>query len=95
MRQQTLNAMPLSQFVRAMEREGQIMDKARIKRELEGVLRQKELSMRRGRGKGGGANAHKNPQLERLKFWLGLPNHYYDESSSESEDEDLLWDQEE
>ncbi len=62
------------QVVKTMEREGQIVDKQRIKWRLEQMFSRQS-----------GVKRHRNPQassvpnenLERLKFWLGLENMYY------------------
>lgn len=63
----------LMQFVRAMEQEGKDIDKTRLKRTLEAVLRMREQSYKRNF-----KELPRNENLERFKFWLGLPNHYYD-----------------
>lgn len=60
------------QFVRAMEKAGKNVDKARIKITLETVVRLQEKYYRE-RSK----LYPKNENLERFKFWLGLPNQYY------------------
>ena len=61
------------QFVRAMEQEGKDIDKTRLKRTLEAVLRMREQSYKHK-----SKELPRNENLERFKFWLGLPNHYYD-----------------
>ena len=60
-----------SQVVRAVERLGAHVDKARIKRTLDAMIRSQELAA--------SARPRQRPEaLERLKFWLGMPNQYYD-----------------
>ena len=61
------------QFVRAMERAGKNLDKQRIKQTLEVVLKSQEEAYRK-RSPG---TLPRNENLERFKFWLGLPNNYY------------------
>ena len=59
------------QVVRAVERLGAHVDKARIKRTLDAMIRSQELAA--------SARPRQRPEaLERLKFWLGMPNQYYD-----------------
>ena len=60
-----------------MERAGKNMDKARLKQTLEVVMKLQEQSLRQRK------KLHRNENLERFKFWLGLPNKYYsnDENS--------------
>ncbi|CAL8460726.1 g257 [Coccomyxa elongata] len=60
------------QVIRAMERVGQQVDKGRIKRALEDLLRQQSKLQGRQRKRS------RNEGLERLKFWLGIPNNYYE-----------------
>ena len=67
------------QFVRSMERAGKNMNKARLKQTLEVVLRLQDQAMRKNK------RHQRNQNLERFKFWLGLPNTYY------SDNEDLDW----
>ena len=55
-----------------MEKAGENVDKARIKSTLVTVVRlQEQYYRQRSR------TYPKNDNLERFKFWLGLPNHYY------------------
>jgi len=68
---------PLVQFVRAMEREGKDIDRGHIKRTLEAVLKMREQSYKRS-----SKELPRNENLERFKFWLGLPNQYYDSAES-------------
>ena len=79
----------LAQAVRAMESVGRQVDKARIKRALEDMMRQQSAALQ-GRQR----KRSRNEGLERLKFWLGIPNSYYgtdwrarDNSSDESGEE--------
>ena len=67
----------LLQFVRAMEKAGNNVDKARIKTTLESVVKLQERYYRE-RSK----MYPKNENLERFKFWLGLPNQYYGSDDS-------------
>ena len=64
--------MHMLQVIRAMERVGQQVDKGRIKRALEDLLRQQSKVAGRQRKRS------RNEGLERLKFWLGIPNNYYE-----------------
>lgn len=66
----------LLQLARAMERRGKNVDKARIKRTLEIVIRSRERASKVRAG-AAAASQPRNENLERLKFWLGLPNRYY------------------
>ena len=60
-----------AQVVRAVERLGAHVDKARIKRTLDAMIRSQELAA--------SLRPRQRPEaLERLKFWLGMPNQYYD-----------------
>ena len=60
-----------AQVVRAVERLGAHVDKARIKRTLDAMIRSQELAV--------SSRPRQRPEaLERLKFWLGMPNQYYD-----------------
>ncbi len=76
------------QFVRAMEKAGKNVDKARIKTTLEAVVRLQEKFHRQR-----SLLYPKNENLERFKFWLGLPNQYYPseeyDSSRDSLEEDI------
>lgn len=57
-----------------MERAGEHVDKARIKRTLDAMIRRREQHLLAG-----ASRSRQRPEaLERLKFWLGIPNHYYD-----------------
>jgi len=58
-----------------MERVGRQVDKARIKAALEDLLRQQSALQGRRRSR---MRSPRNPGLERLKFWLGIPNSYYE-----------------
>ena len=58
-----------------MERVGERADKARIKRTLEELLRRQEAAAAQGRA---ARPPRTNEGLERLKFWLGMPNRYYE-----------------
>ena len=69
------------QVVRAMEASEKQVDKARIKGILEDVMRRQGLVQSRLK------RQTRNEGLERLKFWLGIPNRYYSEDDSESEGE--------
>ena len=69
------------QVVRAMEASEKQVDKARIKGILEDVMRRQGLVQSRLK------RQTRNEGLERLKFWLGIPNRYYSEEDSESEGE--------
>ena len=53
-----------------MERLGAHVDKARIKGTLDAMIRRQQLAASRPR--------QRPEALERLKFWLGMPNQYYD-----------------
>lgn len=71
-----------------MERMGERVDKARIKNTLE-VMMQQQSAMALGRQK----RRPRNEALERLKFWLGMPNSYYEsdwqpETQPSTDDED-------
>ena len=68
------------QFVRAMERAGKNLDKQRIKQTLEVVLKSKEMAYR----KPSQGTLPRNENLERFKFWLGLPNNYYSSDDGSS-----------
>ena len=84
------------QAVRAMELMGTEVDKGKYKAL---VVRQMKRQERAGQGGGGGGGAsglggrarsqqaqrkqEKIVQFERFKFWLGLPNSYYDNDASE------------
>lgn len=61
------------QVVKTMERQGQSVDKERIKQRLE------QMFSRQGRVRRSSNRQHSatNENLERLKFWLGLENSYY------------------
>lgn len=60
-----------AQVVRAVERLGAHVDKARIKRTLDAMIRSQALAA--------SSRPRQRPEaLERLKFWLGMPNQYYD-----------------
>ena len=59
----------LAQVIRAVERRGERLDRERIKRTVQAV----ESAYRKSRTQPG-----RNSNLERIKFWLGLPNTYYD-----------------
>ena len=67
------------QVVRAMEASDKHVDKARIKSVLEDMMRRQGLVESRNK------RQTRNEGLERLKFWLGIPNRYYSEEESESE----------
>lgn len=69
----------LVQFLRAMERRGKNINKASLKATLETVLRS-QMQARKAR-QSPGLGAQKNENLERLKFWLGIPNRYYGSDS--------------
>lgn len=57
-----------------MERAGEHVDKARMKRTLDAMIRRREQHL-----SAGASRVRQRPEaLERLKFWLGIPNHYYD-----------------
>jgi hypothetical protein len=71
------SVLSVGQFVRDMEREGKDLDRGGIKRNLEAVLKLREQSYRRR-----SRELPRNDNLERFKFWLGLPNQYYDEDES-------------
>lgn len=60
------------QVVRAMERVGAQVDKQRIKRTLEQMIRRQANAPSSSR-----KAPRRNENLERFKFWLGLPNRYY------------------
>ena len=64
----------LDQVVKTMERQGQMIDKQRIKWRLEQMF-----SRQSGASKRASYRHHHAPNenLERLKFWLGLENSYY------------------
>ena len=63
----------LEQVVKTMERQGQSVDKERIKQRLE------QMFSRQGRVRRSSNRQHfvTNENLERLKFWFGLENSYY------------------
>lgn len=63
-----------AQVVRAMERLGERVDRARIKRALDAMIRRREQAHAAGAARGRG----RPEALERLKFWLGMPNQYYE-----------------
>jgi hypothetical protein len=62
-----------------MERMGGRIDKARIKAALEAMIQRQSAHM--GRQK----RRPRNEALERLKFWLGIPNSYYESDWRSSE----------
>ncbi len=57
-----------------MERLGERVDRARIKRALDAMIRRREQAHAAGAARGRG----RPEALERLKFWLGMPNQYYE-----------------
>ena len=57
-----------------MEAGGHAIEKARYKRLFAEMCRQEEAE---GVPPGEGTASASNDQLERFKFWLGLPNEYY------------------
>jgi hypothetical protein len=59
-----------------MERTGAIVDKAKYKRLVAGLHRE-EKQRRRDDGERYGDRA-RNVHLERFKFWLGMPNKYFE-----------------
>lgn len=65
--------------MRAMERRGKNIDKARLKQALEVVIRSQSNALRRRSG----LSPARNENLERLKFWIGFPNRYYGSDSEE------------
>lgn len=71
-----------------MESVGRQVDKARIKRALEDMMRRQSAALQ-GRQR----KRIRNEGLERLKFWLGIPNSYYEsdwrarDNSDESDEE--------
>ena len=62
-----------------MEASDKQVDKIRLKRMLEEMLRRQGLAQSRSK------RQTRNEGLERLKFWLGIPNRYYSEDEVESE----------
>ena len=56
-----------------MERLGERVDRTRIKRALDAMIRRREQAHAAGAARGRG----RPEALERLKFWLGMPNQYY------------------
>ena len=71
------------QVVRALEASDKRVDKVRIKMVLEDMMRRQGIVQSR-------IKRTRNEGLERLKFWLGIPNRYYseeEEEESESETE--------
>ena len=70
------------QVVRAMEASDKHVDKARVKSVLEDMMRRQGLVESRTK------RQTRNEGLERLKFWLGIPNRYYSEEDTESESSD-------
>ena len=61
----------LLQVVRAMERSGEIADKAKYKQLLAELYRREERQRI-------DTSDVRNVHLERFKFWLGMPNKYFD-----------------
>lgn len=78
------------QVLRAMERRGKVADKPRLQRVFNELWKGRE---RRAVSAGFRRRAPRNAGLERFKFWLGLPNRYYEsdwryqDPSSSSDDE--------
>lgn len=67
-----------------MEKAGENIDKARIKSTLVTVVRLQEQYYReRSRA------SPRNENLERFKFWLGLPNQYYSSEYSFDESDSI------
>ena len=64
-----------------MEASDKRVDKARIKSVLEDMMRRQGLVGSRIK------RQTRNEGLERLKFWLGIPNRYYSEDETEGESE--------
>ena len=62
-----------------MEASDKQVDKIRLKRMLEEMLRRQGLVQSRSK------RHTRNEGLERLKFWLGIPNRYYSEDEVEIE----------
>ena len=62
-----------------MEASDKQVDKIRLKRMLEEMLRRQGLVQSHSK------RQTRNEGLERLKFWLGIPNRYYSEDEVESE----------
>ena len=78
--------------MRATERVGHIVDKERLKKALEAMMQRQSATLR-----GQQQKRPRSEALERLKFWLGMPNSYYQsdwqvpaEGSSE-EEFDVHW----
>jgi len=69
------------QVVRALEASDKRVDKVRIKMVLEDMMRRQGIAQSRIK------RQTRNEGLERLKFWLGIPNRYYSEEEEESESE--------
>lgn len=63
-----------AQVVRTMEAGGHQVEKERYKRLFAELCRQEEAD---GGRDGEDAVPSSGEQLERFKFWLGLPNEYY------------------
>ena len=73
--------------IRAVETHGSPDDKARVRRTLAGLVPAPERrTARRSRADGGGAG--RSESLERIKFWLGLPNSYYGGEEEEEYEEE-------
>ena len=62
-----------------MERRGKNINKASLKVTLETVIRS-QMEARKAR-QGSVLGGQRNENLERLKFWLGIPNRYYGSDS--------------
>ena len=61
-----------------MERQGCTADRVRIKALFNELYRGRERHLLGTYSRGG--RRARNVGLERFKFWLGLPNRYYDEA---------------
>ena len=68
------------QVVRALEASDKRVDKVRIKMVLEDMMRRQGIVQSRVK------RQTRNEGLERLKFWLGIPNRYYSEEEEEKEE---------
>ena len=67
-----------------MEASDKRVDKARIKSVLEDMMRRQGLVGSRMK------RQNMNEGLERLKFWLGIPNRYYSEEETACESNESI-----